>query len=393
MPKKPTKHRLPLVAVAGQVPPPTGGQNIMIERILKELEGDARWHTVHWNFRFTPTFLNVRKARLSKLLELLRVIARAIALRWKFGRADLLLYPSGGPQTVPVIRDILLLPVAKWLARAVWVQFHAAGIADRLVERNGSIEKLLLLAYRGVKGAIVMAKFNRCDPAALGINTIEVIPHRIKDENPAAHLPDFSFWVNLTSKIQHPTFNILYAGHLYGQKGTPQLVEAFGKIASDFPWTKLVLMGEFLPPYTENQCRTRCAELGITDRVEITGVLRGKEKAAQFRAAHLFVFPTIAPYESFGLVMIEAMMWGLPIVATDWRGNRDVAGPDAWYCPAESPELPHLVATIRAALDKRDEFEEIGRRNRTRFLEKFACLPGVGNYREWTGRELVNSGF
>jgi glycosyltransferase involved in cell wall biosynthesis len=461
------KQKVPFVIVAGQTPPPTGGQNIMVERILKELESDSRWRTLHWNFRFTPNFSTVRKAQFSKVLELFRVLARAVALRFRHGRADLLLYPSGGPQTVPVVRDILLLPIAKWLARSVWVQFHAAGVADRLQQKSGLLEKLLCRAYQGIDGAIVMAAFNRCDPEALGIKNVEIIPHRIKDENPRgkaesgnlkaesgkltpvenagpggiASLPrakalstgreaqrgkgvEGGEWPvaseegkaesgkrkvennselckerapidDLQSSISNlpsstSSFRILYAGHLYDQKGTPQLVEAFAQVAKEFPQTKLVLMGEFLPPWSEEAFREQCKALGITDRVEWLGMLRGEAKAEQFRNADLFVFPTIAPYESFGLVMAEAMMWGLPIVATDWRGNRDVAGPDAWYCPVDSPELPQLAATLRAALNQRDEFEEIGRCNRELFLENFVRHSETGDYWEWA--ENVTSG-
>jgi glycosyltransferase involved in cell wall biosynthesis len=388
-------QKLPLVIVAGQTPPPTGGQNIMVARILEELEGDVRWRTVHWNFRFTPSFSTVRKAQFSKLLELARVFFRAVSLRCRYGRADLLLYPSGGPQTVPVVRDILLLPLAKWLSRSVWVHFHAAGIADRLNQKKGPIEKLLCRTCHGIDGAIVMANFNRCDPAALGIPKIEIIPHRIPDENAEGHLPDFgNVKIQLENRqsespqspisgLRSPVsaLNILYAGHLYDQKGTPQLVEAFGKIANNFPHTKLVLMGEFLPPYTEAICRSRCAELGIADRVEITGILRGEKKAAQFRAAHLFVFPSVAPYESFGLVMAEAMMWGLPIVATDWRGNRDVAGPDAFYVRVDDTMATHMADVLREAISDPQRLVKLAAASRTRYEAYYRLQTGESDYR------------
>lgn len=349
----------------------------MIERILEELKSDLHFRTLHWNFRFTPRFSLVRKAQISKVLELFRVIGRAISLRWKFGRADLLLYPSGGPQTVPVIRDILLLPVAKWISGSVWVQFHAAGVADRLRSKNGVIEKLLLRAYRGVSGAIVMAEFNRCDPNALGIPSVQVLPHRIKDENPECTISS-----NNQFAIDKQQFRILYAGHLYDQKGTPQLVAAFAEVLKEFPEARLVLMGEFLPPWSESAFRDQCHALGIVDKVEWVGVLRGAQKAEQFRKADLFVFPTIAPYESFGLVMVEAMMWSLPIVATDWRGNRDVAGPDAWYCEVASPDLPGLSSTILQALRERSVLTIVGNKLRTRYEKAFKLDGASEPYRE-----------
>ena len=63
--------------------------------------------------------------------------------------------------------------------------------------------------------------------------------------------------------------------------------------------------------------------------VHFTGPRTGEELAATYAAADLFVFPTAAPYESFGLVLVEAMAWRLPIVASRWRGNFDVLTPQA----------------------------------------------------------------
>jgi glycosyltransferase involved in cell wall biosynthesis len=362
----------------------------MIQRILAELSSDKGWRTVHLPFHFTPDFQSVRQFRFAKILELFAVWGRFLRLVIMHGRPDILLYPSGGPQTVPVVRDILLLPLFCALSRKAVVQFHAAGIADRLAAKHGLIEKALTWAYRQVEGAIVMTGYNRCDPLALGIPAIDVIPHRLPDENPEGALPDYSGLLNSSSFIPHPPphFTILYAGHLYDLKGTPQLLEAFGAVAQRFPWARLVLMGEFLPPYSEEACRARCRGLGIEERVEITGVLRGEKKAAQFRAAHLFVFPTIAPYESFGLVLAEAMMWGLPIVATDWRGNRDVAGPDARYVPVDDSLPLHIADAIRSTLDSPASLAELSHMSRARFEQLVRLQPGQSDYQTLIRRLL-----
>lgn len=400
------ERQKPLVVVAGQVPPPTGGQNVMIQRIVDELAVDERWRTVHLPFFFTPSFKSVRRFRLAKIAELFAVCWRFLRIVQRFGRPDLLLYPSGGPQTVPVVRDILLLPLLCLLSKRVVVQFHAAGVAERLAVSNGPLERLLRMAYQPVAGAIVMTAFNRRDPEALGIREIAVIPHRLPDENPAGHVPDYSGFGKMdpspldprpsipqltphsTSNIHHPTFNILYAGHLYDLKGTPQLVEAFAKVAPAHPHARLVLMGEFLPPYTEEACRSRCAELGISERVEITGVLRGEKKAAQFRAAHLFVFPSVAPYESFGLVLAEAMMWGLPIVATDWRGNRDVAGPDALYATVDGLLPEHLADCLQEAITQPTRLAAMSAASRTRYETSFRLGATECDYRRWAEEDL-----
>lgn len=351
----------PIIVIAGQTPPPTGGQNVMIARLLDDLRGDARWRTEHLDFRFTPSFTTARQANLAKVWELLKVYGRLIRLSLRHGRVDLLIYPSGGPQTVPIVRDILLLPVVRLATKRLWVQFHAAGIADRLEQKSGVLEVLLKAVYRPVDGAIVMTDYNRCDPEALGISRVEMIPHRLEDENPAGKLPDYS---------ERP-LRLLHAGHLYDLKGTPQLVEAFGRVAGKFPEWRLVLMGEFLPPYSEEQCRARCRELGIEGRVEILGVLRGEDKVVQFGRSHLFVFASVAPYESFGLVMAEAMMWGLPMVVSNWRGNRDVSGTGAAYFDVQTMMSVNLALALKELLPACDELRKMAECSRQRYVSNY----------------------
>lgn len=333
----------------------------MIARLLEDLGQDDRWCTEQLDFRFTPSFAVVRKANLAKVWELLKVYGRIVRLVLRHGRADLLIYPSGGPQTVPMVRDVMLLPIVRLATKQLWVQFHAAGIADRLKQRNGILECLVKTAYAGVDGAIVMTGYNRCDPSALGITQVEVIPHRLKDENPDARLPDFSC----------KSLRILHAGHLYDLKGTPQLLEAFGRLAGKYQEWRLILMGEFLPPYSEEQCRARCREMGIEQKVEIVGVLNGKEKASQFGSSHLFVFASKAPYESFGLVMTEAMMWGLPMLVSDWRGNREVAGDAAEYFEVGPSMEKNLEETMSALLGDKHALLTLSQHSRGRFSSVF----------------------
>lgn len=366
------KSNLPVVVVAGQVPPPVGGQNVMVAKIFNEIASCGDFQVFHLPFYFTPSFESVRRVRFSKAWELVLVWWRFLKIRMTSGRVDFVLYPAGGPQPVPMIRDLLLLPILILGSERVVVQFHAAGIAECLIEETGLVRKIMKRLYRRVTAAVVMTEFNRRDPEALGVERVFTIPHRLVDENPEGRLPDYSGGSeNLT---------VLYAGHLYDQKGTPQLIEAFARVAKGRPGLRCVLMGEFLPSYNWIACEVRCRELGIANRVEWVGVRRGVEKGQIFSNAGIFVFPSVAPYESFGLVMVEAMMWGLPIVATDWRGNRDVAGPVAEYCETGVRMVDSLAVAMEALVNNPAKLMEKSRASRKRFETFFCKNPNEKSY-------------
>lgn len=208
-------------------------------------------------------------------------------------------------------------------------------------------------------GAIVMTDFNRRDPEFCDIRRIAVIPHRLPDGfDPAMVRRD-------AARVR-----LLYVGHLCADKGTPELLRAFKAVAEGDPRLVLELVGETLPPYSDARFRATIRELGIEGRVEWPGVLTGRAKQEAFGRADLFVFPSVAPYESFGLVMIEAMMWGLPIVATDWRGNRDVLGSDfEGICfPFGDDLAAALASALESAIDARRR-HAWSDRNRRLFLD------------------------
>lgn len=349
------------IVVAGQLPPPVNGQNIMIARIVAEFSRCPSVECAHLVFNFTPHASEMRRGSLRKLLELARVIGRLLALRAR-APIDLLLFPAGGPQIVPVLRDCLLLPWVLLCARRVVVQFHAGGLAERMAKEPGVLCGVVSALYRRCHAAVVMTPFNRCDPEALGIARIDVIPHRLPDEFDA-----------MLVRKDPATLRLLYVGHLCPEKGTLDLLRAFKLVAEREPSVVLELAGECLPPLSEAGLRSRIRELGLEGRVEWRGVLTGRAKLEAFGRTDLFVFPSVAPFESFGLVMIEAMMWGLPIVATDWRGNRDVLGADfEGICHPVGADLAASIAeALTSAIAKLRAGKSWTGQNRQRFLDHY----------------------
>jgi glycosyltransferase involved in cell wall biosynthesis len=368
----------PRVVIAGQVPPPLGGQNLMIQKAIAQFARSDCCDSVHLPFFFTPDVKSARKGSLVKIAELVRVIGRLLRIRMA-GPIDILLYPSGGPQMVPMIRDLLLLPWMLILSRHVILHFHAAGIGEQL--RNGenrTLARLVSSFYRLAFAAVVATDFNRRDPEAIGIERILVVPLRINDD----------FDPMLVQRGADSAIRLLYVGHLCSDKGTPQLLQAFATLRQKHPAIHLDLVGECLPPFTLEDLETLLDNLGIRSGVRLCNVLTGGPKAEAFAKADLFVFPTIAPYESFGLVLAEAMAWGLPIVASQWRGNSDVltSSAGAICFPLSSSFTTDIVAALAKALDQRSQWSEWGRINRSIFQERYCENEGE----EWLVKPIVS---
>jgi glycosyltransferase involved in cell wall biosynthesis len=349
------------VVIAGQLPPPVGGQNLMIEKALVQFQRCSACLTEHLPFFFTPHVTSARRVGIGKIVELFRVIKRLLRLRLA-GPIDVLLYPAGGPQTVPLIRDLLLFPWMLTVSRRVILQFHAAGIGDQL-DRRKIIPQLVASLYRKAFAAIVSSSYNRRDTDLIGIRRALVVPYHIQDE----------FDPELVRRNSFNKLRLLYVGHLCVDKGTPQLLKAYALLRKHYPGSELELVGECLPPFTRSDLNGLIEQFQLGGHVHLPGVLTGRAKAEAFGRADLFVFPTIAPYESFGLVLAEAMSWELPIVATDWRGNADVLTTNAGaICFPVSAELAaDIAAALTRAFEQHDRWRQWGRINRAIFEEHY----------------------
>lgn len=339
----------------------------MIQKAVAQFGRRRDCETIHLPFFFTPDVSSARQGEFGKFLELIRVLVRLIRIRLA-GPIDGMLFPVGGPQRVPMIRDLMLLPTVLLLSRKVILHFHAAGIAEQLKHGPDKVLAGLVAGiYRGAFAAIVMTEFNRRDPEAIGIKRIIVIPHRIDDE----------FDPTLLRRHNDHAVRFLYVGHLCADKGTPQLLEAFADLRSKHPELEieleLELVGECLPPFSQSELNELLDKFRIRSHVRLSGVLTGRAKQQAFARADLFVFPTVAPYESFGLVLVEAMSWRLPIVASRWRGNFDVltANAGAIGFDASANLTPNLLKALEEALRQRAEWEKWGQMNRTLFEQRY----------------------
>jgi phosphatidylinositol alpha-mannosyltransferase len=104
------------------------------------------------------------------------------------------------------------------------------------------------------------------------------------------------------------------------RKGLPVLLEAFPAIAAAHPGTRLLVVGG-----GDVAAARRRLPAGLADDVVLLGAVGDEEKASALRTADLYVAPNTGG-ESFGIVLIEAMAAGTPVLASSLPAFRRVLG-------------------------------------------------------------------
>ncbi len=145
---------------------------------------------------------------------------------------------------------------------------------------------------------------------------IWVIPNGVDTEK-----FNFEFdWISFRRKFANDNEKIVfYVGRHVFEKGIHLLIESAPKIIENYNDTKFVIGG--IGPMTE-ELKARVREMGIQSKVLFTGYMNDEDRDKLYRVANAAVFPSL--YEPFGIVALEAMAAGCPVVVSDTGGLGEI---------------------------------------------------------------------
>lgn len=127
----------------------------------------------------------------------------------------------------------------------------------------------------------------------------------------------------------------LNASRYIPAKAQKDAIRAMSHVIDEYPNAMLFIIGR---GPLQDELRDEVVKLGLEDNVKIPGFASGEELYAYYSVSDGFVLPSIS--EGFGIVLIEAMAAGIPVVATDIPGVNEVVvdGETGRIVPAKDPE-------------------------------------------------------
>lgn len=181
-------------------------------------------------------------------------------------------------------------------------------LARRLSARQGNSVDALIVPSRAMHDRLVR----------YGVSTrLEVIPTGLNpDRFRQGDRQRFRRWAGIDN--HRPV--LLYVGRVAHEKNIDFLLHIVARVCKSLPSVALVIAGE---GPAERHLKRMTARLGITDNVIFVGYLdRERSLPDCYAAADVFVFSSRT--ETQGLVLLEAMAMGVPVVALAEMGTRDV---------------------------------------------------------------------
>ena len=158
---------------------------------------------------------------------------------------------------------------------------------------------------------------------------------------------------------------ILFVGRNEPRKGLSVLLDAFPEVCRRVPGARLKIIGSGVTGASIAQSLAP----PLRDRVTVLGFVENEELPGHYAAADVFCAPALGG-ESFGIVLVEAMAAGTPVVASDIPGYRAVveqAGGGVLFQPGRPSDLAGKLSALLADARRREAIAAKGSRGVERF--------------------------
>jgi len=194
-------------------------------------------------------------------------------------------------------------------------------LADLLAQGR---EELSL--FRDMPFALAASAYNRREMLALGFRHVEVLPYFITFDalRESASGPRGR---EIADRLRDGAVNILFVGRLAPNKRQDDLIRAFHAYHDLVnPNSRLLLIGsDANAPGFRLELEALAAAFGVADRVVMPGAVGPREGlGGYYRAADLFL--CLSEHEGFGIPLVEAMAFDLPVIAYRSTGVPDALG-------------------------------------------------------------------
>jgi glycosyltransferase involved in cell wall biosynthesis len=347
------------ILIIGCTPPPHHGQAIMIQNLAATNFDELKLYLVRMSF--SSAMNDIGKFNLYKVFHMFEVVARSIYFRIRYD-IKTFYYSPGGSTKTPIIRDIFILFFLRMCFKKSVFHFHSAGTALLVDALPVPLKLLAKFVYRSPDVGIYLSTKN-LDHEYLGIPNVAIVPNGLEDDA----VPYVPFNRALTKNI-----SILFVGIIKESKGVMVLLQAMDRLKRMGYSLSGKFMGDFDSSAFKKDVETFCEDHGLLSTVEFVGVKHDKDKWVYFANADVFCFPSFYQSESFGNVLVEAMMFELPVIATSWRGIPDIVDHEVTGILVPIQDSTALAEAVRKLIENPERRNQMGKSGRAKYLQKFS---------------------
>ena len=296
-----------------QLPPPIHGASVMNDCIKKSNDINNQFHCTFINLSTSKKINQIGHFSISKIILFINIFIKTF-YHLLFKKFDLV-YVTISPFGIGFIKDSIIVLLLKIFRKKIIFNLHGKGIKKFYRNSNYLMKKYCQFI------------FNKSF-------TIHLSKNLMNDTSDFKNISEHFFIPNAIMKLDlkdievnknKEYLQILFLSNLIESKGVTTILEA-AKILVDESNTnfRVKFAGNFESNEYQNFFNDYVQKNSLNKYIKYVGPKYNNEKSQIFMESDIFAFPTYYPNESFPLVNIEAMQFGLPIVTCDEGAISDI---------------------------------------------------------------------
>lgn len=238
-------------------------------------------------------------------------------------------------------------PIGASKLRTIGKRIYAALVGERIFQNSDAV-----IAVSKYEKHLLSESFH------LNEESVSYIPNGINVENCGP----------LARTHKSVEKSILYVGRLEKYKGVQFLIRAFQKVKETEKTSRLLIVGE---GSFKKKLIALADDLGLRSHVYFLGNVSNLELSNLYSRSSLFVMPS--EYEAFCITLVEAMSYGLPVIATKVGGMSELIGRNSRGLLIDyPPDIEKLAELEMSLLDDSSFSNKIGQTARDYVLARFS---------------------
>jgi len=344
------------------LPPPHYGSAMSSEMCLNILKEDKGIEVRHVKLNFAKEMKDVGRLSISKVKGVFRV-SEKIKSELRSFKPDLI-YVVPATSGYGLIRDSYFVnQVAKNSSSPIILH-----IRSRVLEKdwkNPLFKKILRKMFSG-KRIIILGETLISDlHETVSEKMIDVLPNAIENE-----VDNRLFKKIVKKRGLNKRLELLFLSNMDRTKGWFKVLQACAILDKKNVNFRCSFVGEWKEGDDESDFFRFVKENNLSGKIDYLGKLTGEQKNEVLEKSHILVFPTEYQFETFGRVIIEAMMYGMPVIANSIATIPSIIENDKTGLVL-SENTPKEIVEAILKLKEEKVREKMGMLGRKRFLNKF----------------------
>jgi glycosyltransferase involved in cell wall biosynthesis len=255
-----------------------------------------------------------------------------------------------------VFRKMLVISIARFFKKPILMHAHGAEFHPFFASVPQWVQKAIKASFSNIQRLITLSKLDR----DLYVSSLQIPGERVVVLSNPVELP-----VKIPERSDRESLKLVFLGRVGLRKGAFDLIEAFARLpVAQQEKASLVFAGDG----DIEQGKQLVSKLGLEGKVFFLGWIDKTQRETLLADADLFILPSYN--EGLPMAILEAMSWGLPVIATPVGGIPEVTIPGENGLLVTPGSVKQLSDAIKLAIDDKPLRLSMGK-NARQTAEKF----------------------